>query len=495
MSNRRRENKNLIKAANKKRNRSRKIGIILADIQLIFTFIFLGLLILLNILPFKYLIAIIIVLAFFVIYAFLSQLTKNYRTLGKIISVIVSITLAFGSYYIIETRSMISDISGAETKKDEMSMVVLKDDPAETINQALDYVFGINVSVDREKSDEVIDSLNEEFETQISTNTYSGYGELVNALYSGASQVIIINEASREVINELYPNFDEETRILHNYEVVTAIPTPKANDSDVTKESFNVYISGIDVSGSISRTGRSDVNILGTINPNTNQVLLTTTPRDYFIPFPNTGGQRDKLTHAGIYGVDVSMGALEDLYGIEIDYYVRVNFDTLIGLVDALEGISVYSEYTFNAGGYSFYEGYNDMDGEKALVFSRERSSFGLGDVQRGRNQMEVIKGIINKALTPTIIVKYSSVMNSIAGSFETNMSDDAITDLIKMQIDEMSPWNIVSNNVMGKGSMEYTYTQGQSTRYSVLIPDEESVRQARQKIYAVENGEILVQE
>ncbi len=478
---------------NAKRKRSRKIGIILADIQLVLTFVFLGLLIMLNVLPFKYLIVIILILLFFVGYAFLSQLTKNYRLFGKILSVIISIVLAFGSYYLVQTGSMISDISGKSGKIDEMSILVLKEDPAETINDTSEYSYGINEIIDREKSNEVIGNINEELKTSVNIQVYQGYDDLIASLYSGDSQVIIINEAYREIIHETYPDLDEKTRVLASYDVKSAIPTPDAEAADLTKESFNVLISGIDTAGSISKTSRSDVNIIATINPNTKQVLLTTTPRDYYIPFPNSSGQRDKLTHAGIYGVDVSVGALEALYDIKIDYYVRVNFTTLIDLVDALGGVSAYSEYSFSAGGYSFQKGYNDMNGAKALAFSRERYSFSAGDMQRGRNQMEVIKGIINKAISPSIIVNYTGVMNSISGSFETNMSNDTITGLIKMQIAQMSPWNIVSNNVIGTPAKEVTFTQKRKS--SVLIPNEESVINAKAKIYDTIDGVTLTQE
>ena len=476
-----------------KKDKSRKIGIVLADIQLILTLVFIGLLLMLNVLPFKYLGVVIIVLIFFVAYAFLSQLTRKFRTVGKVVSVIMSIILVFGSYYLLQTSQMLSGISGKEDKIDDMSIIVLQEDSAETINDTLDYSYGINEIIDRKKTNEVVDNINEELETYIKTSTYSGYNDLVGGLYSGDSQVIIINEAHRETILETYGDFEERTRILANYEVKTAIPTSSASNINVTKEPFHVFITGIDTSGSISTTSRSDVNIIATINPNTHQVLLTTTPRDYYIPFPNTSGQRDKLTHAGIYGVDISMGALEDLYDIDMEYYVRVNFTTLINMVDALGGVSVYSEYSFNAGGYSFQKGYNNMDGEKALAFSRERDSFSAGDIQRGRNQMEVIKGIVNKALSPAIIVNYSSVMDSIEGSFETNMSDSDISSLIKMQLAQKPSWDIISNNVTGTSASEVTYTEG--VKRSVLIPDLESVEIAKEKMYSLMDGDIITQE
>lgn len=480
--------------SNKKIKRSRKIGIILADILLIIALVFLGLLMMLNILPLKYLIAVILVLVFFVGYAFLSQLTKRYRMVGKVLAVILSIVLSFGIYYLIQTGTMFSKISGSDSKIDEMLIVVLEEDPAESINDAIDYTFGINEVIDRDKSEEVIENINKELDTKIDVKTYVGYDELVNSLYNKESGAIVVNDAFKDMIYETHPDFEEKTRVLGNYDVETAIPTPKANDKDITKEPFNVYISGMDNAGSIKKTSRSDVNIIATINPETKQVLLTSTPRDYYIPLTISKGMPDKLTHAGNYGIDVSVGTLEELYDIEIDYHVKVNFTTLIDLVDTLGGISAYSEYSFKAGGYSFDKGYNDMDGDKALVFSRERSSFGLGDMQRGKNQMEVIKGIVNKALSPAIITNYGSIMNDISGSFETNMSNDRMTNLVRMQIDEMATWNIISNTTMGKGGPKAKIYSMKSKK-SVVYPDQESIDNSKHKINQVMNGETLVQE
>jgi polyisoprenyl-teichoic acid--peptidoglycan teichoic acid transferase len=479
------------KRLSKKTKRSRKIGIILGDVQLIVTLVFSGLLFLLNVLPMKYLIILIFVLLFFVGYAFLSQFTKHYRMLGKVVSVFFSIVLIFGSYYLIETRSMLSNISGKETKLDAMSIVVLEDDPAQNINDTVDYIYGINEIIDRENTNETIESIKKELDTDIKTSEYAGIDMLVEALYSGDVKVIIINEAYRELIHETYPDFDEKTRVLADYEVETIMESTD-RDKKITEEPFNVYISGIDVYGSISKTSRSDVNILATVNPKTKQVLLTTTPRDYYVYLPNSGDQQDKLTHAGIYGVDMSVGTLENLYDIDIDYYVRVNFTTLIGLVDALGGVTVHSEYSFNAGGFSFHKGENKLNGEQALAFSRERKSFGSGDNQRGKNQMEVIKGIINKGISPAIITNYSSIMDSISGSFETNMSSGAITDLVKNQMDNMSPWNIMTNNVIGSNAHKKTYSQSK-TSY-VMLPDEESVGEAKQKINEVLGGNSVIE-
>ena len=176
---------------------------------------------------------------------------------------------------------------------------------------------------------------------------------------------------------------------------------------------------------------------------------------------------------------------MEELYDIDIDYYARVNFTSLIKMVDVLGGITVNSEYAFNAGGFSFNKGINHLNGEQALAFSRERKSFAAGDNQRGKNQMEVIKGMINKALSPSIIINYNAIMNSLAGSIDTNMTTSEITSLIKMQINDMSPWDIETNNVVGTGTMKTTYTY-KSTPLYVMIPDYDSVEAAKEKIRQV---------
>ena len=188
------------------------------------------------------------------------------------------------------------------------------------------------------------------------------------------------------------------------------------------------------------------------------------------------------MTHAGVYGIDVSIGTLEDLYDIEIDYYVRVNFDSLIKMVDALGGINVDSEYAFKSGGYSFKKGINQLNGGPSPGFSRERYAFASGDNQRGKNQMAVIKGMIEKAMSPAIITNYSKIMDGLSESFETNMSPNDITSLIKMQINDMSPWEVKTNNVTGKGAMKTTYTYKKKHLY-VAIPDEPSVEEAKNMI------------
>ena len=254
---------------------------------------------------------------------------------------------------------------------------------------------------------------------------------------------------------------------------------------------FSMYLSGIDTRGGVLAKSRSDVNILATVNVDTRQVLLVSTPRDYYVPLPISNGQPDKLTHAGIYGVDVSMGALEMLYGIDIDYYFRVNFSGFEKIIDALGGITVNSEKSFTThdGQFYFNKGENRIGGAAALGFVRERQAFSDGDRQRGKNQMEVIRAVIDKAMSPAILTGFTELMESVSGNFETSMPYDLIAELVRDQLENGGSWNIVSTSVSGSDSSGYTYSAGNAY---VMVPDQATVDAAIAKINQVKNGEIL---
>lgn len=231
-----------------------------------------------------------------------------------------------------------------------------------------------------------------------------------------------------------------------------------------------------------------------TVNPETKQILLATTPRDYYVEIPGiSGGQKDKLTHAGIYGVDKSMDTLEALYGIEINYYARVNFSSLIKIIDVLGGVDVNSEYAFSAGGYSYKQGVNHLNGQQALAFSRERHSFASGDNQRGKNQEAVITAILQKAMSPAILTNANSLIASVSDSLETNMTKDEISDLIRMQLDDGSAWNIVSVNAVGTGDSQACFSSGRQLLY-VMQPNMVSVSEISTKMNQVINGETVTE-
>ena len=266
-----------------------------------------------------------------------------------------------------------------------------------------------------------------------------------------------------------------------------------AKDAQVTSETFAVYISGIDTYGTISSVSRSDVNIVAVINPKTYQVLLVNIPRDYYVQLHGTYGKRDKLTHAGMYGVEMSVKTIEDLLDLDINYYFKVNFTSLEDIVDAIGGIEVYSEHTFTSSGrnFNFVKGYNLMNGQQALDFSRERKAFRDGDRMRGKNQQAVINGIIKQASKPSIITKFDTLLKSLSNKFQTNMETSKMMELVKLQISKMPTWNVSTISLTGGDGRASTYSGGSQLLY-VMYPSQNSINDAITKIDAVIAGEIL---
>ena len=251
-----------------------------------------------------------------------------------------------------------------------------------------------------------------------------------------------------------------------------------------------MFISGIDNRGALVEKSRSDVNILASVNTETKQVVLISTPRDYYVPLSISGGANDKLTHAGIYGVDVCMDTLTMLYNVNVDYYFRVNFAGFEDIIDALGGVTVNSEQSFSTENYSFQAGDNTMNGKQALEFVRERHAFASGDRQRGKNQLALMKAVINKALSPELLMNYNSLLSALQGSFETSIPYDTVSDIVREQLDQGGDWNVVSYSVDGTGSSQVTYSQGQKAY--VMVPDESTVETAKSLIAQVYNGETV---
>ena len=280
----------------------------------------------------------------------------------------------------------------------------------------------------------------------------------------------------------------QKQRTSFTYESADGGSETVTSQPDADSNSFIMYLSGIDTYGGISTRSRSDVNILAVVNTETKDILLLSTPRDYYISYSETGGAKDKLTHAGIYGINASIDALEQLYDVDVNYYLRVNFSGFIDIINALGSVDVNSDYDFTARGTEIHKGINHLTGEEALSFARERYSFKDGDFQRGRNQMEVIRAVIQKTASSSLLTNYMSVMNAVAGSFETNMSQEEISDLVKMQLSDMASWNITSYTSEGQVSSAETYSMpGQML--SVVIPDESSVEEAKNMITDVIEG------
>lgn len=401
---------------------------------------------------------------------------------GVVLSIILSIAQFAGIFYLSMANNLMDDIGGARYKIDNMVVVVKAEDSAETIQDAAEYHFGVQYILDQNNTNQTISDIEKEIGSSLSTEKYAGLQEMATALLDGEVQAAIYNEAYTDVIEESIEDYSSKVKVIYQYGIETEI---EKEEVDISK-AFNVYISGIDVAGAISRNSRSDVNIIMTINPDTKQILLTTTPRDFYVEIPGiSGGSKDKLTHAGIYGVDASMRTLETLYGIDISYYARVNFTSLVKIVDALGGVDVESEHSFSAGGYQFNKGTNHLNGEQALAFSRERKSFAGGDRQRGKNQEAVIEAILEKAMSPAILTNANQIIASVSDCIETNMTRDEMAKFINMQLNDSAFWNIESQAADGQGSTASCYSSGSQQLY-VMIPDETVMANAKQKMQDV---------
>ncbi|MDX2776118.1 LCP family protein [Streptomyces caniscabiei] len=330
------------------------------------------------------------------------------------------------------------------------------------------------------------DANNDQVKKEVDARTktiYQSYGELTSltmALSDQHTDLAVIKSAYVQLLRENNPAFYQTTEILETFTVRQKNQTVPMQ-TDTTKP-FVMYISGIDTYGAIGTVARSDVNILAIVNPRTHKILLVNTPRDYYVQLHGTTGPRDKLTHAGMYGIDMSVQTLEDLYGVDINYYMRVNFATLTSVVNTLGGVSVYSEYDFTAEGYHFNVGYNQLDGKAALSFSRARKQFEDGDRTRGHNQQRVIEAIIRKLSTPETLVNYQKIMAALSGTFQTNASSETIAAVMNKQLDDMEAWQIESASVTGTGRTDYTYSMGQIPLY-VMEPDQPSIDTVKRKI------------
>ena len=269
-----------------------------------------------------------------------------------------------------------------------------------------------------------------------------------------------------------------------------------AEANKITKEPFVLYLSGVDTRGDLTEKARSDVNIIAAVNPVTKQVVLINTPRDYYVDLAGTNS-KDKLTHAGLYGVQTSMDTLGNLYGVNVEHYIRINFAGFIDIVDALGGVDVYSDQAFTSVGSpgyydptTFVEGWNHLDGKAALAFARERHAFASGDIQRGINQMKVIDAMLNKIKSPALLMGFSKIMDAAADCFVTSFSQDQISALVRMQLSDFAEWDIESYTVTGTSSSSTKCYSAKGQKLYVMKPDDASVSKAREMIASVLGGE-----
>ena len=482
-------------------------GAVITIIVIMLSVVFMGLLAMTKMIPTIYMLIIGIVLA--VIAAIIWLLVWQTRYTGRfiggtVLAVIMIVILAFGGFYINKTRSAISNISGETTEVTQMAVYVKSDDAADSVEATAGYTYGILSSLDRENTDGAVAHLNSQFGTEVQTKEYAGLTELADGILNGEVNAMLLNSGYLSVYEDMdgYTDFSTKIKEVGTVDVESTIqsaeestpiePITTANGGKV----YTIYLSGIDTRGEMTAKSRSDVNIIATVNTDTHEILLVSTPRDYFVPLSISGGAPDKLTHAGIYGIDVCMDTLGMLYDIDINYYFRINFGGFVKVIDALGGITVNSDYDFdskNILGYHFNKGENYLNGEQALIFARERYAFQEGDRQRGKNQMEVIRGVVKKALSPEILTSYSSILSSLDGCFGTNITYEEIAQILQQQLTNGGDWTIVSYSVNGTGATEKPYSMSQKAY--VMVPDYNTVDKAKSLMEKVRNGEVVTQE
>lgn len=424
----------------------------------------------------KYLVIFIIVSIIVCIALIFSQyITKNkkIKIIGKIIIIILALLLIPLNYLFSTTMNALLKTENL-VETENVSVIVRKESSYQYTQDLAGKQYAI-LAIDDQLVEKTIDKLERENIETITPKLYSGILTLVNALYNSDVDCIIINESYRAMIEDDFPTFSDDTRIVYSRQYISEVKAPE--NKDLTKDTFSVYISGIDTYGTIATKSRSDVNMIITINPVKKKILLTSIPRDYYIPFNVLNGQKDKLTHSGLYGVEETMKNVANYFNINIDYYVRVNFDSIIDIVNALGGIEVDNPRAFG----DFQAGTISLNGEQALAFSRERYAFEQGDRERGRNQMRVITGIINKVISPAILNNYQNLLDTLHSSFQTSISEKQMIDLIRMQLDDMASWEIEQLSVDGYGESLYSPIYG-SDLY-MMVPNDESVKNAKNKI------------
>ena len=444
-----------------------------------------------NILAFRHLNIIYTVL---LVAVFLISLVLIIRKKGKIVVtvllVIFSIVAAISLFAFKSLVDVANDMNkSASYSEIEMSVVVPADSSISDVTELSSIQAPTNA--DGSNIDALISQIKSDKGVDLATETVDSYQAAYENLINGSSQAMVLNSAYSSLLELSYDDYESNLKTIYTYKIKkSASSEAKSSDANV----FNIYISGIDTYGSISTVSRSDVNIILTVNMNTHKILMTTTPRDSYVQIPDGGAdQYDKLTHAGIYGVETSEKTLENLYGIDIDYYARINFTSFVSLIDAIGGVTVYNDQAFTSlhGNYNFEVGnVNLSSGEEALGFVRERYSLDNGDYDRGNNQIKVIQAIVNKLTSLSSISNYSTIISTLQDSVQTDMSLDTMMSLANDQLDSGKKFTITSQEVTGTGSTgELTsYAMPTASLYMIQL-DDSSVASASQAIKDVMEG------
>ncbi len=450
----------------------------------------------LDVLPTNYTMILCAAVVVVILLMFILSRFRKTRIVSIVLSILVSVVLFVGAIYLNSSRKMLDTVTTADVESNIVGVYVMDDAGVDTV-QSLpsDAKLGILKNLDRDNTDVAYEELSTEVGNEFELSEYGSAIDLATALEDGKVDAIMINSAYLSLVDESedLATFESDIKFIWSYEIeaqakVQVQSEESTEDKTTTMsasmdEPFILYLSGNDTTGTLKEIGRSDVNQLMVINPKTHKILIVNTPRDYYVTLYGIN-EKDKLTHASVYGIDTSIKTLEALYDIDISYYLRLNFTGFTNIVDALGGITVYSEQAFTSrhGKYTFTKGYNEMTGAEALGFVRERYSFTDGDQQRARNQQAVIEAIIDKITSTAILTNYTSVMNAVTESVKTNVSTDDVTSLIKQQLSDGASWDVETIAAEGTGTRGDCYSMPGWNLY-ICVPDDDSVASVKEQI------------
>lgn len=429
------------------------------------------------------------------------QQKNGKRITAYILSAVIAVGCIFGWRAVAKGDATVEAITQVPTVAAQVGVYVLAEDQAKKIEDTKGYTFAVTQLRDKENTQAAVQDIEKRTGSKITTKECKDFNEMASALYSGQTKAMILNVAYAGLYddNPDYADFAQRTKLIYTFDVkkVEKPEKPKKPAKDekpneptksATEAPFIVYLSGSDTRSDVltDSVSRSDVNILAVVHPETKQILLVNTPRDYYIENP-AYGIMDKLTHCGLDGMENSMEALSNLYDCQIQYNAQINFTGFETLIDAIGGINIYSE---EGDGVHLSSGDNFMDGEYALRFARDRYSYADGDNARGRHQMQVIAAVVDKLSSGAIITNYSSILDSLQGMFSTSVPSDTVRELINMQLNDMASWNVQSYAVTGVGGMDSTI----AGVASVLYPNDDTVQRASQLIDMVLEGKTLTE-
>lgn len=461
------------------------VSIIIGIISLILMLVFSYAIYKLNMIPGKYLIPVYILI--FIIYTgllltvFLPKVKSKIKVISIVVLVLLGVIFGFADKYIFTTLNFMDILDRDVLQKERYDVYVLENSSYNKLEDLKGKKVGLYQSLNSEKAGS---ELKNKIDFEIIE--YTDVEKMFESLNNDEINAIIISSSVKNLLDTELNDINVKIKSIYNFKI-----SIEKNDIvkvvNVTNTPFNVYIAGGDGYGSIDYTFNTDVNMVATINPTTRKILLTSIPRDYYVNLVGQGPNAyDKLTHAGYYGIEESVKTVENLLDIDINYYVKINFSTIEGIVDAIGGVDVYSDFDFYEkafGKYHFTVGYNHLDGKQALAFARERKSFATGDVQRVKNQQKVVEAIINKVTSSTALISsYDRILDTVSENLDTNMPSKDISRLVKMQLNDMRGWTIESQNAVGTSQMGPTYTFPTLNLYTML-PDEDSVNSLKAKI------------